>query len=98
MTTIYRFKDLSKEAQTTAINDYITFLVEITEFEKLHHNSNLYKACKEAMDMKTPWFIGEYIWNYCKKSILKDLNNDFFNVNGEFITDIELFKKQVSEI
>lgn len=94
MEKLYRFKDLSETAKERAINDYITFLVEVTEFEKLHHNSNLYKACKIAEEMRTPWFIGEYIWDYCKKSILKDLNHDFFTADGKFVPNTTNLPKE----
>lgn len=82
---MYKFKELSQESQEKAINFYIMFLIETTAFEDLHHNSNLYKAYKSCKEMKTPWFIGEYIWDYCKKGILRDLSRNFFNENGELI-------------
>lgn len=82
---VYKYNELSEKSKTKAINDYIKELIEVMPFEELPHESNFYKAYKECERMKTPWFIAEYIYEYCKKELEEDLNQ------CEFLADGELF-------
>lgn len=70
---VYSFDELCEESKEKAINDYIDFLVQVTDFESLNKNSNMYKAYKKANEMRTPWFLGSYVWEYCQKQIMKEL-------------------------
>ena len=80
---IYKFKELKEEIQEKVICNYIDELIATTDFEEISKNSNMYKAYKKAEKMQTPWFIGQYIWQFCEDRILKDLNKLEFEKDGE---------------
>lgn len=82
-TKIYNFKELENKVQDKVINNFINMLVQFTDFEKLNKNTNLYKAYKKANELKTPWFLGQYIWEYDKKNILGMCKNYNYLENGE---------------
>lgn len=80
---IYNFKELSTETQEKIINEFVQMIVENTNFEELDKHTNLYKAYKKCEELKTPWFLGQYIWEYDKKNILKMCKNYNYLKNGE---------------
>ena len=86
----YSFKELDDKAKDKAINEHIDFLIETVNVEELDKEDGLYKAIKEAEDMRTPWFVGAYIWDYCKEDILKELEEmgEVFNIKGEYGSNI----------
>jgi hypothetical protein len=67
------FNELPKDRQDLVINDYINELVETTDFSKLDKHTNLYKAYNKCEELLTPWFIGQYVYEYCEKAIIKEL-------------------------
>ena len=67
---IYKFNELSQGAQNKVINKTIDIIIDTTDFENLHKNSNLYKAYNECRRLQTPWFLHQYIYDYCKKNII----------------------------
>lgn len=86
---VYKFDELSKVVQESIINKVVSILVDTTNFEELNKNSNLYKAYKKANEMMTPWFIGQYIWDYDKKNILKMCKSYNYLNNGEIYEEEE---------
>lgn len=80
---VYKYNELTDNGKNKAMSDYIESLIEIMPFEDLSHDSNFYKAYKECNRMGTPWFIGEYIYEYCKDELEKDLSDCDFLVDGE---------------
>lgn len=82
---IYSFDELSLQAQNKAINDRINLWIEHIPFDKISHNSKIYKVYKECEEMQTPWFLSEYILEQCKEQVLKELKE------LEFLADGELF-------
>lgn len=84
---VYKFNELNKESQDKVISDYIDFVVDTTDFDEISKNSNLYKAFKKANEMRTPWFLGSYIWQLCEKQILKEVNKYEYLENGEIFVD-----------
>lgn len=66
---VYEYDDLTEEVRQKVINEYIQFLIETTDFSELYHNSNMYKAYRKSEEMQTPWFLGNYIWDYCHMQI-----------------------------
>lgn len=84
---VYKFNELNKESQDKVISDYIDFVVDTTDFYDISKNSNLYKAFKKANEMRTPWFLGSYIWQLCEKQILKEVNKCEYLGNGEIFVD-----------
>ena len=81
---IYNFNELNEEAKGKALYNYIDFLVNtIDDITKLNKNSNLYKAIKKAEDMKTPWFVYDYVYTYCNKQILRTIKKYKYFEDGE---------------
>lgn len=80
---IYNFKELKSNVQEKIINNFINMIIENTNFENLNKNSNLYKAYKKAEENKVPWFLGEFIYEYDLKNILKMCTNYSYLENGE---------------
>ena len=79
---IYKYDELSEDSKEKVINDYIESWLCLTNFETLNKNTNLYKAIKKAEEMQTPWFEMQYVWDYCKKDILKNVKRDEYYENG----------------
>lgn len=86
---IYDFKELDKNIQENIINDFINMIIEMTNFEELNKNSNLYKAYKKCKELQTPWFLGQYILDYDKKNILKMCKSYNYLKNGEIYEEEE---------
>ena len=84
---VYKYNELTDDAKNKAMSDYIESLIEIMPFEEFSHDSNFYKAYKKAEEMKTPWFIGEYIYEYCKEELERDLNEYWFLTDGKFFDE-----------
>ena len=80
---IYKYNELNEEAQNKVINDYIRFMLDTIDYENLNKNSNLYKAINKCEKMQTPWFIEQYVWDYCNKHILKEVKKDEYYENGD---------------
>lgn len=80
---IYKFKELEEEIQEKVICNYIDTLIATTDFDELSKNSNMYKAYKEAEKNQTPWFLGQFIWEYCEEQILKNISKLEFKKNGD---------------
>lgn len=79
---LIEFDELSDEVQKGIINDTIQLIIDTTNFEKLNKNTKLYKAYKACEKMKTPWFLGQYIWEYCKKMVLKACRRRLYSEDG----------------
>jgi hypothetical protein len=71
---VYKFNELSEESKNKAINGYITFLLET--YTEEFASDELRRAVNDSESMRTPWFAGEYVWDYCKDEILYDLNHN----------------------
>ena len=82
---VYKFDELSLEAKNKAMSDRINVWIEHIPFDKISHNSKIYKVYKECEEMQTPWFLSEYILEQCKEQVLKELKE------LEFLADGELF-------
>lgn len=80
---VYKFNELDENIKEKIINNYIEYLIDITDFETLHKNSNLYKAYKKSKELRTPWFIGQFVWDFCNKTILNNLKYEEFRKNGD---------------
>lgn len=86
---VFNFEELCEESQDKAINDYINYVIEITDFEELLNKKNLteyeellVKAFNKVNELETPWFLGSYIYDYCKKYILESVKKDMYLENG----------------
>lgn len=86
---VYDFKELKEDIKEKVINEFINMIIEMTNFEELNKNSNLYKAYKECKELQTPWFLGSYIWEYDGKNILKMCKSYNYLENGEIYEEEE---------
>lgn len=71
--SIFKFNELEEDIQESVIDSAIQFIIDTMDLEKLKNkkDSGLYKAWKKAEDMRTPWFLGSFIWEYAEKEVLE---------------------------
>jgi len=81
----YEFNNLSKEAKEKVNNDTISFLLDT--YDGNYDSENMKKAISKSEYMKTPWFAGEYVWEYCKEEIkeMLEINKYLFDEEGEIL-------------
>lgn len=81
----FTYDELSKEAQDRAMNDLINFWIDCLDCN--NGSDNFRKAIDKSNSMQTPWFVGEYIYEYCKDELLSEmkLNNDLFYEDGSSV-------------
>ena len=75
-TKVYRFSELSKEAQTQAINDRINDMVQYEGNDHYENWPEFKRAIDKSESMQTPWFAGSYVYEYCGKEIISMLTED----------------------
>ena len=76
---ICKFEELNEEAQNKVINETIEF------FQCLEKRpAFIKKALKKSEQMQTPWFFSSYCWEYGRKTILKEIKNNWYQLNGTF--------------
>ena len=82
----YEFEDLNEEAKNKVLNDHINFWMETREYNP-EVKGNFEKTIDEAEKMRTPWFAGSYILDYCYDEIIEEIkiNNYLFDVEGDLI-------------
>lgn len=80
---VYSFDELSETSKEKVVCEYVDFLVQVTDFDSISKNSNLYKAYKKANEMQTPWFLGSYILDFCDDKIMKEIKKCDYLENGE---------------
>jgi hypothetical protein len=81
---LYKFDELNEEMKKVAINNEINSMIEFHYMPNSPYGSdNLKRAIKKAVDMQTPWFAGEYIWEYCKDEVLDNLSRYEFTGDGK---------------
>ncbi len=87
---VYKYKELDEIAQRKVENNIINDIINTTDFEKLDKHTKLYKAYKKSIDLRTPWFLAQYIWEECKDLILKYANvNEYFEDGEIYIENVE---------
>ena len=80
---LYKFNELSEKAKETAINNEIQFMLDVYDVESEYVSDEYKRAIKKADAMQTPWFAGEYIWEYCKDEVLDNLSRYEFTGDGK---------------
>ena len=78
---IYEFSELNVDARMKAINDYINFLLEVTDYTDT--SENMKRSYNKAEHMRTPWFLGSYIYEYCYAEIMEGLGEYEFLSDGD---------------
>ena len=82
MGNVYDYDELSEDAKNRAVNDLINFWMNFIQYEKAW--PKLKKAFDKAEAMRTPWFTGAYVWDYCKEEVLAELRGLEFLKTGEY--------------
>lgn len=80
--TIYKFDELDENTQNSVVSNYIQDWLYSVDYEKLNKNSNLFKAIKKAEELQTPWFTIQYVYDYNKKVILRNVRKEEYYKNG----------------
>ena len=77
---VYKFAELQKSVQDKVINEEIKFIMEATPYESM--SPDMQRAVDKAESMRTPWFAGNYIWDYCKDEIMESVDSREYLING----------------
>ena len=77
---LYSFDELDEKAQCKVLNDTVSFLIDV---EGQDESSDVWKACKKANDMQTPWFAPQYVMEECKEKVMSLARADLYAKNGE---------------
>lgn len=82
----YKFDELSNDAQLKAIFDEIIFWCECRDYDN-ECPGTFEKAVDKAEGMQTPWFLHEYIYEYCLEEVISTIkiNNYLFDTDGNLI-------------
>lgn len=65
--TLYKYDELSKEAQGKVIDNIVRFYLEDVPYEEM--SKEMQKAEEKAAELQTPWFVREYMWDYAREEI-----------------------------
>lgn len=76
---VYPFAELGEDAQNRAVNHAIAGFMEL-ELDDL--SDNMKRAVVDAEAMRTPWFTGEYIWDYAEAEVLDYVKELEYLKNG----------------
>ena len=86
-TEVFKLDELSEEAKENAISDQIEFWIETLQdtIDQGLCSDNLQKAINEAERLKTPWFLGSIIYEYCEAELIEEIKiNEYeFTVEGK---------------
>ena len=82
-TKVYKFKELPEEAKQKAIDDQIHAWIEVIPYEEA--TGNFKRAINKAENMRTPWFISSYVYDYCLNELIDEIElNDYdFTIDGK---------------
>jgi len=80
--TVYKYDELSQEAKDQALENEISFYIECIDYKEM--SELMKKAVDTANRMLTPWFTGNYIYDYCKQEIEDTIriNDYWFTADG----------------
>ena len=84
---VYKFDELGEDAKDRAIDDTVAFIIETTDFDKLNKDSNLYKAYRRTVELKTPWFLGSHIMERCEAMVMKLARQWEYTEDGEVFAE-----------
>jgi len=82
---VYGFSELGNDAKKQAINDCIHCMLEDIEYDNM--TENMRKAIGKAENMKTPWFAGSYVYEYCLNEIMENVNGYSYLIDGSIYID-----------
>ena len=77
----YKFGELDEDARQLAIEETISFVLELYTYEE--QSDNIQNAIDQAEKMRTPWFVNSYVWDFAQDEIM-DLCHQFeYTKNGK---------------
>jgi len=79
---IYEFKELSTEVQNKVIEDEIEYTLEDTR-QGFTAYEGVEKAIKKSEKLHTPWFLGQYVFDYCKEELYKSVGKYYYREDGK---------------
>lgn len=85
---IYRFSELTEEAQLKAYNEYLSFIEEAANSVFFKDRSDVQQAIEKCEKMKTPWFFKEYLDEINGEGIRNEIEENY-----EFYSDGSLFSE-----
>ena len=82
----YELEDLDEQAKQKVLGNHIQFWLETREYRK-KYKGNYERAIDKAEEMRTPWFVHEYILEYCEKELIREIksNKYLFNEHGDML-------------
>ena len=86
---LYTYDELDETSQNTAINDLINAWMDVPDLVPEEARKEYDRACNDAEAMQTPWFCGEYIWDYCKEWVLNVAKEVYYTEDGKYHSWIE---------
>jgi hypothetical protein len=88
---VFTYDELCKTAQDAVVNQIIQDWIEcpdcIPDFEEVA--SQYDKACQKSEEMRTPWFLGEYIWEYCHDFVISEAKQSYYLASGKWYCPID---------
>ena len=81
----YEYSDLNNDAKKRVLSEQIDFEIEIMDEE-----SPYYYCAIEMERMRTPWFLGEMIYEKHKNDLIEtiEINKYLFNKHGKMLSII----------
>lgn len=79
---VMEFDKLDSTVKDEVIDRCIDDIIAFTDWDRLSHRTNLWKAYRECEEMRTPWFLGSYIWDKCKRFVLRTCREYLYTADG----------------
>lgn len=79
---VYKFNELSEDAQNRAVNSELNAMLEVAKIEDL--SPSMQEAIAEAERLQTPWFLNQIIWESCEDEVREWMNSNEYLENGEW--------------
>lgn len=95
---LFTFEELNERAKNKAINNLLDFWLQDDGFVWDDALPAFKQAVAEADKMLTPWFAKEIIFRDCKDYIYMELDNWYFDCDGEEYGQIELVDQEYEDV
>jgi hypothetical protein len=96
--SVYKFDELTKEAQDKAVLEHVNFLIEFSNSEDEEYFVN--QASAEMEKMRTPWFLGETLYFDYRKDVEEGIRAneyDYYPDGSFFSLDKHLSTGSITE-
>jgi hypothetical protein len=86
---VFTYDELPKPAQGSIVNQIIQDWIEHPDLVSEGAYRLYNKAGEQSERLRTPWFFGEYIWEYCKEFVLGEAKQSYYLASGKWHSFIE---------